>query len=401
MVSFSSHAVRPLAFLGAFVTTADAGALIRRFDPDSAPQASAGSLLEVNVDSAERQDAHGFTFQCTPPLPVMNSDAWPGTPIEPKEDNHIKIAYYNASLAALGDRLVKAADASEAARACGSFFNFGDYTWCNRAMPQNTDYARKNVYGGNTCKVTTPPAGMSLLDVDTDGDHRVANNGQYLGLSYGIEETDPWSELMSSMYFVPTRLFDCYIQSTKGPMFNDMTGDHSKENQCTTRNCYSIPYEKNRVCLEDMKSERDGRKYDTLKAALHGRAPLSTFVKMDVEGSEWRVLDQLLKSPEDIDRIRTLDMETHMRFNVNDGIPLERRVEILEEMAKKFAVTGSNIEPMHIERIRDQKRELEKDPNLMKDFGIYTSRGLPLDQYTISFVNRRILKGEDTHGVKQ
>merc|ERR1719356_1320320 len=350
-----------------------------------------GEDVSAADESEQYKDGNEFAFQCRPPLP-HSGDAWPGTP---KVDNlHISLQDFDKNLAALGDRLVKAADASEATRGCGSFFNFGDYTWCGRAMPAETAFAKENRYGGNVCNASTSPMGSSLLDVEVITQNRVANQGQYVGLSYGIEETDPWSEMMSNMYFVNTRLFDCYIQSTIGPMFNNMNANHSRNDDCKGRQCYSIGYEANRVCLDTEEKTVDGYRFLPLSASLHGRPPLSAFVKMDVEGYEWNVLEQLLKSKEDMDRIRHLDMELHMTYNINNGISLERRVEIMEELAKKFAVTGSQIEPLHA----GVQREFEQQKSANASFqrtppSIYTSQGMPLEQYTISFVNRKILNG--------
>lgn len=259
-------------------------------------------------------------------------------------------------------------------------------------MPAESDFARENRYRGNVC--TVKGASSSMLDTNgTVNSTRVLNNGQFIGLSYGIEETDPWSELMSSMYFLQTRLFDCYINSTKGPMFNDYHGNKSRDSQCTDRGCYSVPYEKNRICVDKQQKDSAGRKFEPLSASLKGRPPLSTHVKMDVEGSEWGVLEQLLNSTEDLDRIRTLDMEVHMLYLSNDGTPLKRRVEIMEELARKFAVSGSTIQPLHQNVAREYQEKRLKVPDFVASpSGIYTSQGLPLEQYCVSFVNRQLLK---------
>lgn len=322
-------------------------------------------------------------------------DAKPGTP---KIDDLEKISTthrFKTELAQLGDRLVAAADATDAVKACGSFWAFGDYAWCNRAMPAESQFARDNRYSGYTCNVSE--AAASMLDLQATSKSRLENHGQYLGLSYGIEETDPWSELMSSMYFVHTRLFDCYTKTGRGPMFNDMHGNHSRINECQSRNCYTVGYEPNRVCLDATRKENAdlGVKFEPLSDSLKGRPPLSTYVKLDVEGSEWQVLQNLVNSPEDIARIRSLDMEVHMLFDKHSGIDLAKRVEIMEQLAKHFAVTGSTIEPL----FRNARRDFEKHRPVWPAGRIYTSKGFPLDQYCISFVNRRLLKdGEDTFG---
>lgn len=365
----------------------------------------------VGEDVEAREDGHGASFRCSPPL-SHSGDAWPGTPNTASTNRHtdggfnVALINFNESIAALGDRLVKAADATDAVRACGSFYNFGDYTWCNRALPAESSYAKRNGYGGAFCTVNgtgLADSASALLDVAEIMKTRVENNGQFVALSYGIEETDPWSEMMSSMYFISPRLFDCYINSTKGPMFTDMRGEHDRNNPCENRNCYTVGYEANRVCVNNVAMERDGRKYEPLSASLVNRPPLSAFVKMDVEGSEWQVLNDLLKSPEDLDRIRTLDMEVHMFYNCNDGVPIERRVEIMEELGRVFAVSGSQIEPLHV-NIQREFNGLKKanGPDYKRNaYAIYTSQGLPMEAYTISYVNRRLLKGDDTMSVQQ
>jgi len=202
---------------------------------------------------------------------------------------------------------------------------------------------------------------------------------------------------MSSMFLVKTYLFDCYINSGKGPMFNDMRGNHSKDHQCSGPDCYSVEYETKRVCIDTDPSKDPPKTFEPLSAALKDRPPLSTFVKIDVEGSEWGVLDALLRSPEDMKRIRTLDMEVHLTM---DGYALyepSERVRIMEELSRMFAVTGSSIEPLHINLQREFDENRKRNRTYVKDLiqgtlgPHYTSQGLVLDQYTISYVNRALL----------
>jgi len=75
--------------------------------------------------------------------------------------------------------------------------------------------------------------------------------------------------------------------------------------------CYEMPYDSNRVCLRASAATIDGRDFETLELHLEDRGLLSTYVKMDVEGSEWDVLENLLSNEELQNKIRTLDMEVH------------------------------------------------------------------------------------------
>lgn len=45
---------------------------------------------------------------------------------------------------------------------------------------------------------------------------------------------------------------------------------------------------------------------------LKSRARLSVHLKIDTEGSEWEELEWLVKSPVDMDKIRSFDMEVHI-----------------------------------------------------------------------------------------
>merc|ERR1719401_2043237 len=80
--------------------------------------------------------------------------------------------------------------------------------------------------------------------------------------------------------------------------------------------CYSTSYYPNHVCLGPERKKIRGRKYDSLENALAGRGPLSTYLKMDVEGSEWTPLERLLENETDLAKIRTLDMEVHFGWTV-------------------------------------------------------------------------------------
>jgi len=297
--------------------------------------------------------------------------------------------------AALGERLVLAARAPDAMEKCGSFVSFGDYTWCRKAMPRESspDF-KKGFRSVHDYVVDAQDTGVR----DTAPEH-------LMGLSYGIQTTDLWSELMSSLYLVNTKLFDCYYQGTEGPMGRDLHAGHSKQNMCMKRACYTVAYEPHRVCVDDSSggTERftaaNNRTYEPLGAQLRGRRPLSTFIKMDVEGSEWQSLEWLLENPKEMAKIRTLDMEVHFNKDVTPKgytmptqATLTKHVEIIERLAEHFAVTGSTLESFLTEWVRIQAGKQAANPDYHSKLAVlYTAEGLPLEQWCISFVNRKLL----------
>jgi len=296
----------------------------------------------------------------------------------------------------LGDRLLEAADAHDAMQSCGAFFAFGDYSWCKKAMPRESSPDFRHRYQN-----------VHEFVVDEGVKVPPANPEDFAGLSFGIRTSDAWTELMSSMFLVRTELYDCYFGGKEGPMANDWHEGYSKDKPCTHRGCYTVEYKTHRVCNDDTTENTgrftaaNGRTYEPLHHALEGRGKLSTFIKMDVEGSEWATLDRLLGSEEDLAKIRTLDMEVH--FNL-DATPkgmlpitargLARHVEIMERLARKFAVTGSSLESYSTKTLANYRAKRAQDPAFV-DTGrpaqLYTKDGLGLDQYTISFVNRALL----------
>lgn len=92
---------------------------------------------------------------------------------------------------------------------------------------------------------------------------------------------------------------------------------------------YSAAYESYRICLGAEEKLQEGRRFETLVPHLQPFPALSVHLKIDTEGSEWTVLDQLMDSSVK-DRIRsktarylgcwgrTLDMEVHFGWD-NQG----------------------------------------------------------------------------------
>merc|ERR1719310_297763 len=174
-------------------------------------------------------------------------------------------------------------------------------------------------------------------------------------------------------------------------MFEDLHADHTPENPCNTTKCYTIPYDYHRICLSNVSEIVDGYKFESLGDHLHGRKDHSVFIKMDVEGSEWPTLDALTKDEDMIKKIRTLDLEIHLTFAGGIGYDFQRRVEVLERLKDKFAVTGSNIRAMFSVAQQDFDNRRKTDPSFKNTFDISPSNGMPLVQYVMSFVNRDLL----------
>eukprot|EP00913_Durusdinium_trenchii_P016091 g15125.t1 len=133
---------------------------------------------------------------------------------------------------------------------CAGFYLLGDQTWCNKAF---------------------------------DGSHGVGK----IGLSFGIEERDIWSEL----------LFDCFIPPDRSP---PISGTAPNNSECPKNAfgepklaeiCYGASYQSFRLCLAGQDVTAGGRRYGTLEAQLRGWPKLSVHLKIDVEGSEWDVLE--------------------------------------------------------------------------------------------------------------
>lgn len=345
-------------------------------------------------------------------LDNSHHDSKPGSPILPDwtDDQHRPILPPQNSepwRKDLGMRLMKAASAHDAMEKCGSFMSMGDFSWCKRAMPEENNPAYKKQYRGmhdyevrTDIKMADPPKADSLL-----------------ALSFGIEEGDSWSEIMSGLYFVKTELFDCYYSGKKGPVVNDLHANHSVDKPCETRGCYTQEYHMHHVCVDDTSNVQGlftdihNRQYQSLSESLKGRAPLSTFVKLDVEGSEWAALERLLDNEEEMAKIRTLDMEVHFNRDPKvsekdkttnvivlrddpDQATLERHVAIMEKLATKFAVTGSTLEHYlgSLAKNFNATRGTDEHPREKEDPAyVVTENGLALDQYCISFVNRQLL----------
>lgn len=327
-------------------------------------------------------------------------DSKPGSPDVPKWSGPSLFQGGEQWRGELGSRLAGLMHAQEAMQRCGSFISAGKFSWCRLAMPEVGAPSFKDQYGGVREYVVDSTMPWKL-DKPVDS---------LLGLSYGIKGVDTWSEIMSSMYFVKTRLYECFDSGLAGPFHSDLHLGHDKKHPCDSRNCYSAEYEVRRMCLDDSTGlhqpflAKNGKAYQTLAAPLAGQDRLSTFLKLDVEGSEWASLEWLLSDEEAIMKIRTLDLEVHLN---KDATP-ERRVrparetliahvDLIERLLDKFVVTGSTLESSLKHVQKEWIRHRKEDANYTQaETMIHTPDGLPMENFCISFMNRKLFGEEPT-----
>jgi len=260
----------------------------------------------------------------------------------------------------LGERVLKAVAGSVTEQECDGFELFGDHTWCLRAMRE------KGV----------------------------------LGFSYGIEERDRWSEMMSNLFKMETRLYDCFIPPERSPPIARTAPNATQSCQGVGYHCYETPYQSFRICLGPEAATKNGRKYETLAQHLDGRPPLSTHLKIDSEGTEWSILERFLESAEEQDKVRTLEMEVHFSF-VHEGDSaavgsqeerelIESRVRILERLLERFACTGTTLEVYQEGWSLDEKcpdSSCEEPP-------LHLRHGMSMDQFAVSYVNKALLQAK-------
>merc|ERR1719295_2414186 len=146
--------------------------------------------------------------------------------------------------------------------------------------------------------------------------------------------------------------------------------------------CYAKFYEAHRDCLGPQQVSVSGRNYVTLLGELKKYDKQSVHLKMDVEGSEWSVLEQLMDSQEDWDKIRTLDME------VQDQ--LERRVKIMERLRQKMECTGSTLEVY-----RQGWKPMDScSKGDCEEPRVYLPTGFSVNAFAVSYVHKSILDAQ-------
>lgn len=251
-------------------------------------------------------------------------------------------------------------------RRCGSFYLLGDQTWCMKAF---------------------------------DGSHGYG----IIGLSFGIEERDIWGELVTQKFKIPVKLYDCFIPPERSPPISKTAPNNTV---CPKNHlgepkldgiCYGAAYDSFRVCLAGQEVTVAGRKYNTLEAQLKGFPKLSVHLKIDVEGSEWDVLEWLVANPDEWDKIRTLDMEIHFGFgsaavlekykDLTIREQLEREVKIMESLLSRFYCTGSTLEVY-------RQGWSPEDNCGMEPCGeppIYLANGFSVTAFAVSYVHKELV----------
>mmetsp|Transcript_35210 Transcript_35210/g.65584 ORF Transcript_35210/g.65584 Transcript_35210/m.65584 type:complete len:351 (-) Transcript_35210:25-1077(-) len=218
-----------------------------------------------------------------------------------------------------------------------------------------------------------------------------------VGLSFGIEERDLWSETMSNVFHMPTKLYDCFQDPAKSPPLSHTAPNAAGSCVGKEMHCYETKYESYPVCLGSGNGIIEGRTYSSLTDLLRGRAALSVHLKMDVEGSEWSVLEALLDAPNDLAKVRTLDIEVHFGFaaaseaahrrgNLED--PVRREVAIFERLAATLAVVGSNMET----NAQGWNPASSCPEHVCEEPSVHTKGGFPVNQFAISFVNLDVIR---------
>uniref|UniRef100_A0A7S0FK73 Methyltransferase domain-containing protein n=1 Tax=Pyrodinium bahamense TaxID=73915 RepID=A0A7S0FK73_9DINO len=312
------------------------------------PKAPNGVALPAPGELPTQPLAPDCEFEC---LPNCGGSARPGKPcIRPAKIWPYKT--YTHWRSELGERILKAVEGTVSEEECGGFHLVGDHVFCKKAMQRQ----------------------------------------DALALSYGIEEGDLWSEMMSNIWHVPPRLYDCFQDPRTSPPMSGKAPNATGRGNCPRDgHCYEMPYQVFRVCLGPRKATLNGHKYEPLEEHLAGRGPLSTYLKIDVEGSEWRVLEQFLSSEANIARVRTLDMEVHFGYGAesdeNKGIGVQRQVQVMERLLVHFKCSGTTLENYNM-----GWRPWENCPEQQCDEpAVHTLGGYGIGQFAVSYVNRKLL----------
>merc|ERR1711920_450879 len=190
--------------------------------------------------------------------------------------------------------------------------------------------------------------------------------------------------------------YDCFIEEDKSPPMAKTAPNGTEDCAQITSHCYTTPYWSYKKCMGHTAGVVDGRTYETLAQHLQGRAPLSVHLKIDVEGSEWTVLEQLLERPDDLAKIRTLDMEVHFGYSAASEAKfaqwpekdrLERQVRIFEGLAEKLIVTGTTMETYR------QGWWPDKDcpEQQCHEPVVHLAGGWSPQMFAISYVNRELI----------
>lgn len=272
----------------------------------------------------------------------------------------------------MADRLAEALTPTVTAKDCDGFYDEGHggafYRWCLNVLNQAVD--------------------------------RRAKEG-LLGLSYGIFTWDSWSRYMSNDFGVDTVLHDCFATTP-------FEGIHAN---------YTVPYLRKDVCISGNGMSPlpgDSKRFESFNTHLAPRPSRGTFVKIDIEGSEWDILKNI--TDEELQKIDLLDMEIHMCHipwaapegdaNAGEGINvwqstaadkrmalLRDRVETVERLLKVFSVTGRDPADHSDPNVGESNAEANyyghTDEEICGTVN-YPKKGCQ-GMFSISFVNKRRL----------
>ncbi|CAJ1401033.1 unnamed protein product [Effrenium voratum] len=336
-----------------------------------ASSASSGFLETKEPEEAPPPEAESTTAALGSLQPCKASyrdpSSRPGRPCLPQVSEW-PYKSNTASRTQLGERAWMAATGKVAEVECGGWHLFGDMTWCKRALSSTAGSEQKD--------------------------------GAVIGLSYGIEQRDLWSEIVSNDYKVPTRLYDCFQNPKDSP---PLGREDLQKASCAGApgHCYETRYQSHRICLGGAGADIPGqRKYESLRLHLKDRQRLSVHLKIDTEGSEWEELEWLLSSPKDLDKIRTLDMEVHLGWRVestsesrkrlSNEARIARDIETLERLGQYFRCTGSSMEVL-AEEWMGQPNGGRCKPQSCGEPLAHTATGFPVIQFAISWVHPALL----------
>lgn len=199
-----------------------------------------------------------------------------------------------------------------------------------------------------------------------------------IGHSFGINAWDPWSRELSNQFKIPMHLYDCiYTKPLQGK--NDE---------------YDIPYKRHNLCVGASNYVINHQNGDRVFKELHelidfsAHKPLSMVVKMDIEGSEWEVLQKMTAL--DHSRIVFFDLEIHWcKGKISEELhqkPRERArtiMQLLVKLKSYYYITG-----------REMSRSREWDLILPGKWLVWEDAGCQIDsQYdmmSVSYVNKKV-----------
>eukprot|EP00933_Yihiella_yeosuensis_P023708 TRINITY_DN18450_c0_g4_i1.p1 TRINITY_DN18450_c0_g4~~TRINITY_DN18450_c0_g4_i1.p1 ORF type:complete len:476 (+),score=70.70 TRINITY_DN18450_c0_g4_i1:120-1547(+) len=136
--------------------------------------------------------------------------------------------------------------------------------------------------------------------------------------SFGINGYDDWAERLSEVRpSMVANTFDCFNKNMPDDFRNNFSA----------------------VCLGNESTTKDGRRYTTLPLALADTQPASALVKMDIEGSEYDVLEGL--TADDFLQIGSLHVEYHFNYGCPTKSHLERAAKVLQHVAQHLVVVDA------------------------------------------------------------